>query len=112
MNSSLVLMLLILGSVILNTLGQMLLKSGAGQGIVNFTVFAGLVAYAISTASYLLILKRLNVSVAYPLVFGLTIIATTLAGANVLKESVTVQQWMGVGLVISGICAISFGKIS
>ena len=112
MNSSLVLVLLIVGSVILNTLGQMLLKSGSGQGMVNLTLFAGLVAYAISTVSYILILKRLNVSVAYPLVFGLTIIATTLAGANVLKESVTMQQWMGVGLVISGICAISFGKIS
>ena len=112
MNSSLVLVLLIVGSVILNTLGQMLLKSGSGQGMVNLTLFLGLVAYAISTVSYILILKRLNVSVAYPLVFGLTIIATTLAGANVLKESVTMQQWMGVGLVISGICAISFGKIS
>lgn len=111
MNNLLILIALIPFSVVLNTMGQILLKSGSGQGMVNFNVFAGIVAYAISTVSYMFILKRLNVSVAYPLVFGLTIIATTLAGANILKEQVTVQQWMGVGLVISGICAISFGKI-
>jgi small multidrug resistance pump len=110
MNNVLILIALIPFSVVLNTTGQILLKSGSGQGMVNLNLFLGLVAYAVSTVSYILILKILKVSVAYPLVFGLTIIATTLAGANILKEQVTVQQWMGVGLVISGICAISFGK--
>lgn len=110
MNNVLILIALIPFSVVLNTAGQILLKSGSGQGMVNLNLFLGLVAYAVSTVSYILILKRLNVSVAYPLVFGLTIVATTLAGANILKEPVNVQQWMGVGLVVSGICAISFGK--
>jgi small multidrug resistance pump len=121
MNSYFIVVCLIPVSVFLNTSGQILLKMGSGEkfinmfGIVlpiNINLLAGLVAYALSTVSYIVILKKLNVVVAYPVVFGLTIIATTFAGATILKEPVTQIHWMGVGLVIGGLCAIAFGKIS
>ncbi|WP_008314012.1 DMT family transporter [Leptolyngbya sp. PCC 6406] len=110
MQNVLILILLVPVSVALNTIGQILLKFGSVHGMVNWHVLGGVTAYAMSTVSYLLVLRRLDVSIAYTLVFGLTIVATTLAGANVFKEQVGIQQWMGVGLVLSGICAIGFGN--
>lgn len=112
MSAYLIIISLVFISVALNTAGQTLLKAGAGQGLVNIHLLGGIVAYGLSTVSYILILKKLNVVVAYPVVFGLTIIATTLAGTLILKEQVTNLHWIGVGLIISGLCAIAFGKIS
>lgn len=112
MNNSLAIAFLILVSVALNTTGQILLKLGSGQNPLNMYLFGGIAAYALSTAFYVLILGKLNLSVAYPVAIGLTIIATTLSGAMILKEPVASIQWLGIGLMISGICAIAFGKIS
>lgn len=111
MNSSLVIAAIILLSVALNTIGQTLLKLGAGPNPLNIYLFSGLVAYAVSTLFYVAVLGKLNLSVAYPIAIGLTMMATTLSGAIILKEPVTSIQWMGLGLMIGGICAIGFGKI-
>jgi small multidrug resistance pump len=104
--------LLILVSVGLNTLAQTLLKLGAGQSLLNLYLFGGIVAYGISTILYVLILGKLNLSLAYPVVIGLTILFTTLASSLLLGEKVLTVQWLGIGLMISGISAIAFGKIS
>lgn len=101
---------MLLVTVILNTLGQSLLKLGAGQNPLNFYLFGGLVAYALSTVFYVLILGKLNLSVAYPVVIGLTIVATTFSGVILLKESVSTVHWLGIGLMLSGLSAIAFGK--
>lgn len=111
MNSSLVIAALILISAALNTIGQTLLKLGSGQNPLNIYLFGGLVIYAISTLFYVAVLGKFNLSVAYPITIGLTMMATTLAGAIILKEPVTSIQWMGIGLMISGIGAVWFGKI-
>ena len=100
----------ILVSVTLNTLAQGLLKIGAGQNIFNIYIVGGVCAYGLSTLFYILVLNRLNLSVAYPVVIGLTIIATTFTGVWFLKEQVSTFQWTGIGLMISGILAIAFGK--
>ncbi len=103
--------ILILASVILNTLGQSLLKLGAGQNPFNLYLFSGLAAYGISTVFYVTVLGKLNVSVVYPVVIGLTILSTTFAGMLLLKEQVSALHWFGIGLMISGISAIAVGKI-
>lgn len=109
---SLLLLPLIAITISLNTTGQTLLKMGTEKNIFNWYLFSGLVAYGFSTIFYILILSKLNLSVVYPVVFGLTIIATTLAGSFFFKETVTPTHWVGIGLTISGISAIAFGKIS
>ncbi len=102
---------LILASVLLNTLGQSLLKLGAGQNPLNLYLFGGLAAYGISTIFYVTVLGKLNVSVVYPVVIGLTILSTTLAGAVLLKEQISALHWFGIGLMLSGISTIAVGKI-
>lgn len=103
--------LLILSTVGLNTLAQALLKLGAGQSLLNLYLLSGILVYGLSTVMYVLVLGKLNLSLAYPVVIGLTVIFTTMVGSLLLDEKVMPVQWLGIGLMISGISAIAFGKI-
>jgi small multidrug resistance pump len=103
--------LLILLTVSLNTLAQALLKLGAGRNPLNPYLGGGILAYGLSTVFYVMFLGKLNLSVAYPVVIGLTLLATTIAGAFLLGEKVTTIHWLGIGLMLSGLCAIAFGKL-
>jgi multidrug transporter EmrE-like cation transporter len=103
--------LLIILTVGLNTLAQALLKLGAGQNPLNPYLGGGILAYGLSTVFYVTFLGKLNLSVAYPVVIGLTLLATTIAGAFLLGEQVTTIHWLGIGLMLSGLCAIAFGKL-
>ncbi len=100
-------LLLVLLSAMLNTTGQVLLKQGSGQGLLNPYLIGGLGMYGISTVFYIVILGRANLSFAYPLILGLTITATTLSSLLLLDEKVPPLQWFGIGLIIAGISAIA-----
>jgi small multidrug resistance pump len=104
--------LLLLVTIGLNTLGQTWLKLGADQTPPQsfYYLVMGLTAYGLSTVSYVKVLSKFNLSVAYPLVIGLTIVATTLSGVFFLREKVVLTQWLGIGLVLSGISAIALAR--
>ena len=112
MQNHLLLGLLVLMTVGLNTLAQLLLKLGASQTFLNFNLLGGLVVYGLSTVVYILILGKLNLSAIYPVVIGLTVFSVTVTGAWLLNEKVTNIQWVGLGLMLSGILTIAFGKIA
>lgn len=101
---------LILLTVALNTAAQLLLKSGSGQALLNPYFLGGVMCYGLSTVFYVGILAKFNVSFAYPLLIGLTVIATTIAGATYFHEKIPFLGMIGIGLMLSGICAIAFGK--
>jgi multidrug transporter EmrE-like cation transporter len=103
--------LLVLLTVGLNTIAQALLKLGAGQNPLNLYLGGGILAYGLSTVFYVMFLGKLNLSVAYPVVIGLTVLATTIVGAFLLGEKVTAIHWLGIGLMLSGLGAIAFGKL-
>jgi multidrug transporter EmrE-like cation transporter len=110
MNNPIVFSLLILITVGLNTLAQNLLKLGAGQNPLNIYLLGGICSYGLSTVFYVVVLGKLNLSVAYPVVIGLTILFTMITGAVVLREKVLISQWLGAGLMLSGIWAIASTK--
>lgn len=110
MSSQLFFSLLILVTVALNTGAQTFLKLGSGQNPLNIYLLGGICLYGLSTVFYILVLGKFNLSVAYPVVIGLTILATTIAGAAILKEKISISQWLGVGLMLSGIWAIALAK--
>ena len=112
MIAQLVFALLVLTSVGLNTLGQTLLKLGSGQNPLNPYLFGGIVAYGVSTIFYVLVLGKVNLSIAYPMVIGLTLVATTICGAVVLREKIFMLHWVGIGLMLSGLSAIAIAKVS
>ena len=112
MLTQLIFSFLIFSIVGLNTVAQVLLKSGATENILNLYLLGGVFTYGLSTFVYISVLSKLNLSVAYPVVIGLTVVATTMAGAILLREKVSTVNWMGIGLILSGICAVAFGKPS
>ncbi len=109
MNTQLV-SLLVLVTVALSTIAQTLLKLGADRHPLNLYLLGGVCLYGLSAIFYIVVLGKFNLSVAYPLVIGLTIIATTITGAVILKEKIPISQWLGIGLILSGVSAIAFTK--
>lgn len=106
--------------IVFVVLANILLKKGAAslsalelvpQNIVNAIfavaknpyVFFGLVCYGISFTTYLLVLSKLRLGVAYPVAVSLTICALTVASAIFFKETVTTLQVIGIFLIIAGI---------
>lgn len=104
--------LLVLVTVGLNTMAQTLLKLGSGQSPLNLHLFGGVLAYGLSTVFYIVVLGKHNLSVAYPVIIGLTVLATTIVGTFFLGEKVATMHWLGIGLMLSGISAIALGRHS
>ncbi len=101
---------LVATTVGLNTLAQVLLKAGAERNPLNPYLLGGVVVYGLSTLIYISVLSKVNLSLAYPLIIGLTVVFTTLAGSLLFKERVDPSNWVGIGLMISGIWALTLGK--
>jgi len=115
---------LILGTVALSAAAQFLLKLGMSSQSVQQTlvdglgadfiravafnayVMVGLVAYGLSAAAWLLVLAKVDLSVAYPFV-GLGFVLTAMLGAWVLHEPVGVIRIAGILLVGAGVYLIA-----
>lgn len=110
MQTQLIFPILILITVSLNTLAQVLLKLASGQNILNLYLVGGLISYGLSTIVYITVLGKFHLSIAYPVVIGLTVVATSIAGVFLLREKFAFVNWMGIGLIITGIFAVALGK--
>jgi multidrug transporter EmrE-like cation transporter len=73
---------------------------------VNAAVVGGLALYGASTCLWLLVLARVNLSVAYPFV-GLGFIATMLFGALFLGEPLTLWRMLGTLLIALGVVLVA-----
>ncbi len=110
MNNSAFLVFLVGATVSFNTLAQILLKTGSEKSLLNIYLLGGITVYGISTLMYISVLSKLNLSLAYPLIIGTTVIATTFSGVYFFHEKVQPIAWIGIGLVLSGIWAIALGR--
>jgi len=116
--------LLILFSVSLSAGAQLLLKYGMSSAPIqrflaagnsgelfravacNAYVIAGLLLYGFGALVWLLVLSRIDVSLAYPFV-GLGIVITMILAPLFLGEILTMPRILGGGLVVAGICILS-----
>jgi drug/metabolite transporter (DMT)-like permease len=105
----------------MSVLAQLLLRQGmAGlsdlsglelyrAAVVDWHVPAGILCYALGTVSWLAVLSRLDLAVAYPL--GSTnYVLVTLLAATVLGESVSWPRWAGTLLILVGVFVIATGE--
>lgn len=117
-------LLLTLLSVAMTAAAQICLKIGVGnpqlqallverslpaflmQALISPWVIIGLLAYVLSTATWLVVLARADLSVAYPFV-SLAFVATTLYGFCVLHEPIGPGRLSGIALVIGGVLLMS-----
>lgn len=108
---------LFLGYTISSVAGLIILKHAVGR--VSFAagspwvlsdlgmLLAGAVLYVGGFALWLLVLARVELSVAYPIAVGLTLVFTTLASTLLFSEVVTTFRLVGIVLVFIGIVVIT-----
>ncbi len=114
----------ILLCVLLTTAGQIALKLGAShpalvglldagnvagyaaRAVVSPAVIIGLLLYALSTALWLVILARTDLSYAYPFV-SMGFVLTALYGRLALHEALTAPRLVGIGLIVLGVIFVS-----
>lgn len=116
----------ILFTVLANAAGQLMLKSGMDSfGAVSFTpdtafarilqivfhpwVFAGLFTYALSMASHMYVLSKVDVSFAYPFL-SLTTVVIAIFAWLVFKEDLGFLKIAGIALICAGTVLIAQGE--
>lgn len=85
----------------IGSIGQLLNLSTVLHIFTTPAVLGGIFLYVVSLFLWLGALSTLNVSVAYPMV-SLAYVVTAVIAFIFLKENVTVLQWVGILLVVSG----------
>ena len=116
---------LVVVSVLLGVLGQLLLKMGMTQvgslesegglgGLVrvgirvfsNMKVIGGFAAYGVSSLFWIVVLSRINLSLAYPML-ALNFVLVPLTAWLLLGEQVPPLRWLGIGIIVAGVVIIS-----
>jgi multidrug transporter EmrE-like cation transporter len=114
---------LIIFGVMLNAAAQLCLKQGMRAiGYFDFAlenwsrvgfavaaspyVLAGLACYGVSVAVWLLVLSRVEVSYAYPLL-SIGYIVTAFAGGIFFHESIGTTRWAGIVVICCGVWLIT-----
>ena len=114
---------LILLAVIINTIAQLALKAGMERiGYFNFSwnnltaislqvaanpfILAGLACYVISVLVWLLVLSRVDVGVAYPMM-SLGYIFTAIAAYYLFSEHLTSLRIIGIGVIMLGVYLVA-----
>lgn len=76
----------------------------------SWVLAAGLCVYILSFLMSLIVMKRMNLTIFYPLSAGLIYILVSLAGFIVLKENITISQFIGMSIILAGIVVMNLGK--
>jgi multidrug transporter EmrE-like cation transporter len=110
---------LIGASALLNTLAQILLKTGlnslnhnlsffdwALRCAQNLSIFGGATCYGISLVLWLLALRKVEISYGVPLL-SMSYVLATLAGIFFFKEPLSGMRILGVLLILGGIYCVA-----
>ena len=76
----------------------------------SWILVIGLCIYVLSFLMSIMVMKRMNLTIFYPMSAGLIYILVSLAGFLVLRESFTFQQLIGMGIILTGIVVMNIGK--
>ena len=100
-------------SILLGVGGQILLKKGATESatfarqLLHLPTLMGLSLYVASALLYLIALRRLPVSIAFPSV-SLSYVAVAMLGNLVFQEPLGMQQLAGIIVIVTGVVLLSW----
>lgn len=77
-------------------------ESGVAQKLQSSWLWLALLCLGFGLLVWLLVLQRLEVGVAYPML-SLNFVLITLVARYLFKEHIDRRHWIGVGLVIAGV---------
>lgn len=107
-------------SILASIAGQFLLKAGAlklaainGNNLLSLILgiattvelVAGLACYGLGAFTYILLLRRVNLSVAAPAV-SLGYVVSVLLGYFVFREAIPISRVIGLGLIVCGVVLV------
>lgn len=115
--------ILILGGVLLNAGAQLLLKAGmsqighfefswinvmpiTGKIMMSFPIISGLFLYVVSVGVWLLVLSRVQVSYAYPML-SIGYIVNAIAAYYLFGEPLSFLRILGIFVIIAGVYLIA-----
>ena len=76
---------------------------------VTLNMATGVTLYVISFAIWIAILSKSNLSVAYPIAIGLSVIGTLIGATLILGETTSAAKLGGTALIILGIALVTNG---
>jgi len=112
---------MLLFSVAMGIVGQLFFKAGMREtGNIELSpsvvllffrpkVFVGLCCYGIATTTWLVVLSKAPLSLAYPFL-AVGYIVIVLMGKFVFREEVVMATWIGVLLICVGVVLIGYGS--
>lgn len=89
-------------------LGLYLIK--VAEAVKSQTFLLGLILYVVGAAIWMIILRLLPLSLAFPIAAGVLVIGTMLTGAVFLSENVTAWQIAGAVMIMAGITLMAMGR--
>lgn len=89
-------------------LGLYLMK--AAEAVKSQIFLLGLILYVVGAAIWMVILRLLPLSLAFPIAAGVLVIGTMLTGAVFLSENVTAWQIAGAAMIMAGIALMAMGR--
>lgn len=103
--------------ILLSVTGQLLLKKGMNRYkkfrindfpklIKNQTVMMGIIAYGASVPLWLLVLKQLDLSYAFPMV-SLNYFFIALFSKWIFKEHISKKRWLSIATIVFGVILVS-----
>ena len=110
--------LVMLFVITFNVFGHVFLKAGMNQlGAIapgelvssfprifgNPRVLFGLFCYVSSVAGYMVLLSKIDISIAYPFVTSLAYVAIVLVSFFIFRESFSLAKWVGLSLILGGV---------
>jgi multidrug transporter EmrE-like cation transporter len=95
---------LALAAAVLSALGVVLVKSGLGDAALNLSALIwGTLTYLSSVLLGFLLIRSHPISIAYPVVVGLSLAFVALLSAALLDETLTVGKLGGAALIVVGV---------
>lgn len=108
-------------NIILNSLASVLLKTSSKIStssmhklillLLNPFFIGGLISFGLSFIAYNVVLKYLNVNIAYPIVVSGSIVLVSILSKIFLKEQTNFVQITGIIIILLGVSILTFGNI-
>lgn len=115
---------LLLSAILASVAGQFFLKAGAlklgkvsSENLLSHVLnivtipqlIIGLVCYGVGAIVYILVLTRVNLSIAAP-VAALSYVSVVLIGHFLFNEAIPIQRIIGIGLIVCGVILVAWQK--
>ena len=76
----------------------------------SYTTILGLVLYIVSFVMWVVIVQKFDLSYIQPLTTGLSYILIIGASLFILKETISMYQWIGLGCILVGVVFMNLQK--